>query len=55
MKVIELYCEKCGHPMDFTGEVVIGINKHFRHRCPKCGHVQDSCFAFPFISREEKK
>lgn len=53
MTQIEAICEVCGGELEFNGEVVQGITrKHYRHRCRKCGHLQDEFDIYPKLVEE---
>ena len=52
--VIELICEICGEPMNFTGEIINEFpNKKYMHRCNSCGHVQVALDPYPKINNVE--
>ena len=57
---VELICDECGTPMEFTGVVLTTYPGQYEHRCPKCGRTASPTCAYPiteyeYIDEEETK
>lgn len=49
---VELICDECGVPMEFTGMVYTTYPGQYEHRCPKCGRTSCPNCAYPIIEYE---
>lgn len=50
--MVELICDECGVPMEFTGIVYDSYPGQYEHRCPKCGRTSYPDRSYPIIEYE---
>ena len=49
---VQLICDDCGTPMDFTGHITSDSPVGFIHRCPKCGRTETQSHSYPITEYE---
>ena len=49
---VELICDECGVPMQFTRVVLTSYPGQYEHRCPKCGRVLYPNCSYPITEYE---
>lgn len=49
---VELICDECGVPMEFTGMMLTSYPPQYPHKCPKCGKHETVFECYPKIEYE---
>jgi uncharacterized Zn finger protein len=49
---VDLICDECGTPMEFTGVVLTSYPGQYVHKCPNCGRTESPACAYPITEYE---
>lgn len=49
---VDLICDECGTPMEFTGVVLTSYPGQYVHKCPNCGRTESPACVYPITEYE---